>query len=158
MAAPQAFILYGKNKDDLRLNDLVSANLRMQLHTSAYTPNVTITGHSLLSDLTNEVANGQGYTTGGAALTGAVAARSIAGAAQTDGSKLSSGNAVWTASGTGIPAFRYAVLYYLGTLWGMTNPLIGYILADSAPADIPLTTAGNTLTITCPQDGWFDLV
>jgi hypothetical protein len=91
-------------------------------------------------------------------LTGTNSARTISGVAQTDGEKVSSGNAVWTASGTGIPAFRYAVLYYLGSLWGVTNPLIGYILCDSAPADIPLTTSGNTLTITCPQDGWFDLV
>lgn len=150
----QAFTLYAKNKDDIRLNDLASANLRMALVTSSYTPNVTFAGHSLWSDVsTNEIANGNGYTTGGAALTGAVAAT-----AGNDGAKLSSGNASWTASGGNIPAFRYAVLYYLGSLWGMTNPLIGYILCDNTPADIPATTSGNPLTITCPATGWFDLI
>lgn len=152
--AAQAFTLYAKNKDDIRINDLASANLRMALVTSSYTPNVTFTGHSLWSDVSaNEIANGNGYTTGGASLTGTVAAT-----AGNDGAKLSSGNAAWTATGGNIPAFRYAVLYYLGSLWGMTNPLIGYILCDNTPADIPATTTGNTLTITCPATGWFDLV
>ena len=151
----QAFTLYAKNKDDLRLNDLVSANLRLALVTSAYTPNVTATGHSLWSDVsTNEVANGNGYTTGGVALTGVVAAT-----AGNDGAKLSSGNAAWTGTSTGIPAHRYAVMYYLGPLWSMTNPLIGYILGDNTPADIPVTTpAVSPLTYTCPATGWFDLV
>ena len=152
--AAQAFTLYSKNKDDIRLNDLVGSNLRMALVTSSYTPNVTATGNSLWSDVSsNEIANGQGYTTGGVALTGSVSAT-----AGNNGALLTSGNAAWTASGTGIPAFRYAVMYYLGTLWGMTNPLIGYILCDTTPADIPLTTAGNGLTITCPANGWFDLI
>jgi hypothetical protein len=149
----QAFMLYAKNKDDIRMNDLVSANLRMCLLTSSYTPNITATGHSLYSELTNELSTANGYTAGGYGLTGTVAAT-----AGNDGAKLSSGNATWTAAGGSIPAFRYAVLYYLGTLWSMTNPLIGYILCDNTPADIPATTTGNTLTITCPATGWFDLV
>ena len=150
--AANAFVLYSKNKDDLRINDLVSANLRMALVSSAYTPSAGETGHSLWSEVSaNEIANGNGYTTGGVALTGVATAI-------TNGAKLSSGNAAWTASGGSIPAFRYAVLYYLGTLWGMTNPLVGYILCDNTPADIPATTTGNTLTITCPAGGWFDIV
>jgi len=40
----------------------------------------------------------------------------------------------------------------------MTNPLVGYFVGDSTPADIPATTVGNTLTLTCPSGGWFDLV
>lgn len=147
------FTIYAKNKDDLRLNDLASANLRLALVTSSYTPNVTATGHSLWSEVSaNEIAGGTGYTTGGAALTGVVAAT-----AGNDGAKLSSGNASWTATTT-IAAFRYAVMYYLGTLWGMTNPLIGYVLLDTTPADIPATTVGNTVAINCPATGWFDAV
>ena len=145
------FTLFAKNKDDLRLNDLVSANLRMALVTSAYTPNVTATGHSLWSEISaNEIAGGTGYTTGGAPLTGVVAAT-----AGNDGAKLSTGNASWTATTT-IGAFRYAVLYYLGTLWGMVNPVIGYVLCDATPADIPATTVGNIVAINCPATGWFD--
>jgi hypothetical protein len=153
MAAPGAMLIFAKYKNQFKMSDLASANLRMQLHTSTYAPNITVTGNGVLADLTNEVATGQGYTTGGVALTGVVAAT-----AGNDGYKLSSGNASWTASGTGIPACRYAVLYYLGALWGVTNPLIGYILLDSAPADIPLTAAGNTLAINCPATGWLDTV
>ena len=153
MAAPSAMVLYAKYKNQLKLSDLASANLRMLLTSSTYTPNVTVTGHGALVDITNELANGNGYTTGGVSLTGAVAAT-----AGNNGYKLSSGDAAWTASGAGIPACRYAVLYYLGALWGATSPLIGYILLDSAPADIPLTASGNTLTITCPATGWFDLI
>ena len=149
-----AFVLFSKNKDDIRLNDLVSTNLRMALVANTYTPNVTATGHSLWSEISaNEISGTNGYTTGGATLTGVVAAT-----AGNDGAKLSSGNAVWTASGGSIAAFRYAVLYYVGTLWGIVNPVIGHILCDNTPADIPATTTGNTLTITCPATGWFDLV
>ena len=152
--AAGAITIFTKNKDDIRLNDLANANLRMALVTSAYTPNVTATGHSLWSEVSaNEIAGGTGYTTGGAALTGVVAAT-----AGNDGAKLSSGNATWTAAGGSIPAFRYAVLYYLGSLWGMTNPLIGYCLCDTTPADIPATTVGNNLAVNCPAAGWFDVV
>ena len=155
-----ALLIYGKNKDDIRLNDLVSSNLRMALLTSSYIPNVSVTGHSLYSDLSGELPTvTNGYTIGGAALTGVVDARSISGVAQVDGYKLSSNNAAWTPTvSASIPAFRFAVLYYLGTLWGLVNPLIGYILCDNTPADIPITTTENTLTIVCPQDGWFDVV
>lgn len=153
--AANAFALYAKNKDDIRLNDLVSANLRCALVSSAYTPDITATGHSLWSEVSaNEISGTNGYTTGGFGLTGVVAAT-----AGNNGAKLSSGNATWTGTGAGIAAFRYAVFYYLGTLWGMTNPLIGYILCDNTPADIPITTpAVSPLTITCPATGWFDLV
>jgi hypothetical protein len=148
-----AFVLFSANKDDLRINDLVGANIRMALVSSAYTPNSTATGHALWSAVSaNEIANGNGYTTGGATLTGAVAAT-----VGNDGTKFSTGNAAWTGTGAGFPAFRYAVMYYLGTIWGQVNPLIGYMLCDNTPADVPATTPANSpLTITCPATGWFD--
>jgi hypothetical protein len=40
---------------------------------------------------------------------------------------------------------------------GLTNPLIGYFVGDSTPADVPATTDTNTLTLNCPAGGWFDL-
>lgn len=153
--ASSAMIMYGANKDDIRVRDLESANLRWALVGSAYTPDVTATGHALWAAVSaNEIANGNGYATGGFGVTG-VAAANVA----NTGWKLSSGNAVWTATGAGFPAWRYAVLYYLGTLWGQVNPLIGYILGDTTPADIPATTpATSPLTIACPATGWFDIV
>jgi hypothetical protein len=151
MAAPGPIIIYRANLDNIELNSLnSSANLRMALVASAYTPDATNTGHSLWASVSaNEIAGGTGYTAGGYALTGSVSTT-------TNGFKLTTGNPTWTASGAGIAAWRYGVLYYLGALWGMTNPLIGYFLGDSAPADVPLTAAGNTLTITCPAAGWAD--
>jgi hypothetical protein len=147
-----AFTLYGKNKKFLNTNDLVSANLRMSLVTSAYTPNVLANGHSLWSEVSaNEIAAGNGYTAGGVALTGVSAINP-----GNTGWKLNTGDAVWTPTGAGIPAWRYNVLYYLGTLWGLTNPVIGYAIGDNTPADIPLTTvAMSPLTITCPSTGWY---
>ena len=146
------FILYRANLDDIRMNDLVAtANLRMALVSSAYTPDASNTGQSLWSAVsTNEIANGNGYATGGDAL-GSVVVTAV-----TNGFKLASDNPTWTASGGNIPAWRYGVMYYLGSLWGMTNPLIGYFLGDTTPADIPATLSGNPLTINCPAGGWFD--
>jgi hypothetical protein len=152
--AAGTFTLFGANKDDLRLNDLAgSGNLRMALVGSAYTPNSSESGHSVWADISaNEIANGNGYTTGGVALS-SVVATAISG-----GFKLASANPSWTASGAGLPAFRYGVLYYLGSLWGKTNPIIGYFVGDATPADIPLTASGQTLTLACPSGGWFDAV
>lgn len=151
MAAPGTVILFSKNKDDFRINDMTGATLKMALVTSAWTPDATVTGNSLWADMSaNEIAAGNGYTAGGATLASVVAT------AITGGYKLSSANPGWTASGGSIPAWRYAVLYVSGTLWGMVNPVIGYFIGDSAPADVPATSSGNSLTLSCPAGGWFD--
>lgn len=151
MAAPSAFQFYGKNTNVEKLTDL-SGSIFMLLTTSAYTPVSTNVGNAVLADVTNELANGQGYTTGGVAL----AAPTVA-AFSTTGYKFSTGNAVWTASGTGIPAWRTGVIYFSGALWGLTSPLLAFFTGDSAPADIPLTAAGNGLQINCPAAGWFTI-
>lgn len=150
MAAPSAFQFYGNNIDLLKISDLPTTTIKMLLTTSLYVPNTTNTGHTVLLDVTNELANGNGYTTGGVTLaTPAVAAF------LTTGFSLSTGNALWTASGTGIPAWRNAVIYVSGPLWGLTSPLLGFFVGDSAPLDIPLTSAGNSLQINTPANGWF---
>ena len=144
--------LYSRNKDDFRINDIVGATVKLLLVTSTYTPNTNeTTGHSVLADITNEIANGNGYTTGGFTLA------SLTATAITGGFKFSSGNASWTATGGSIPAWRYGILYVSGVLWGQTSPLLGYFVGDNTPADIPATTVGNTLTIYCPANGWFDI-
>jgi hypothetical protein len=150
-----AFVIFGANKDDIRIADLASANIRCALVTSTYAPNSTATGNALWANVSaNEIPGVNGYTTGGATLTGTSLAT-----AGNDGFKFSTGNAAWTGTGAGFAAFRYAVFYYLGTLWGQVNPLIGYILCDNTPADIPATTPANSpLTITCPVAGWFDAI
>jgi hypothetical protein len=146
------FTLFSKNKDRLSELDLTTTTLKLALVSSVWTPDATVTGNSLWADMSaNEIANGQGYTTGGVTLS-TVVATAISG-----GFKLSSAAGLWTASGTGIPAHRYYVMYALATLWGRVNPVVGYFLGDATPADVPLTTAGNTLTITPSASGWFDL-
>lgn len=122
----------------------------MLLTASTYTPDTDNAGHSVLADITNELANGNGYTTGGVALSSPTIADF-----STTGYKFSTGNASWTASGSGIPAWRYGVIYVVGSLWGLSSPLLGYFTGDSAPADIPLTAAGNSLQVNCPANGWF---
>ncbi len=145
------FTLFSKNKDDMRINDLLGATIKMALVSSAWTPDNTVTGNSVWADVSANEVSGNGWTAGGETLA-SLAATSITG-----GFKFSSASPAKTASGGSIPAFRYAVMYVSGTLWGMTNPLVGYFLGDATPADIPATTVGNTLTLTCNAAGWFDL-
>lgn len=142
--------IFSANKAAINIDDLLGATVKMALVGSAYTPDSGTSGHDTWSDISaNEIANGNGYATGGVTLA------SLAKAAVTGGFKFSSGNAVWNASGGNIPAWRYGVLYVVGTLWGLTNPVIGYFVGDNTPADVPATTDGNPLTINCPANGWF---
>ncbi len=151
MAAGQVTI-YSANKDDLRLADLLGATVKLMLVTSAYTPDTAVAGHSVLADASaNEIAAGNGYTAGGLTLT-TLSVDAIAG-----GWKFDSDDAVWTASGGNIPAWRYGVLYVSGALWGKTNPLLAEFLGDATPADVPATTDGNPLTVSAPAGGWFDI-
>lgn len=147
--AAGAITLYEANLAALNIDDLLGATVKLALVGSAYTPSDGTAGHDEWADVSaNEIANGNGYTTGGATLA------SLAKAAITGGWKFSSGNPSWTASGGNIPAWRYGVLYVSGSLWGKTNPVIGYFVGDSTPADVPATTDGNPLTINCPANGW----
>lgn len=149
MAAPSATQFFAKNINLLKLSDLTGATLKMLLTTSTFAPDTSETGNSALANITNELANANGYTTGGVALA------SPAVAAITGGYKFSTGNAAWTASGAGIPAWRYGVIYVVGSLWGITSPLLCIFTGDSAPADVPLTPSGQPLTVQCPANGWF---
>jgi hypothetical protein len=122
-----------------------AANFKLSLHTSAWTPNNST--NELKANVTNEIAAGNGYVTGGVALTGVTLS-------QTAGvSKFTSSPAVFTASGGSIPAWRRGVVYYNGTLNGKVNPIVGHFLGDSTPADIPATTDGNTCTVTMNASG-----
>lgn len=145
MAAPGPFVVENLPKlNYFSLTNLLAAtatNFRLALVTSAWTPAPT-TDELWATVSGNEIANGNGYTTGGGALSGVALS-------QTSGVvKFTSSAFVWTASGTGIPAWRYGVLYYLGTLNSKVNPLVAYFLGDATPADVPLTTSSNTLTFT----------
>ena len=152
MSAPSALVLYRNNLDVLKLSDLTGSTIRMALLTSSHTPNASQTGHTAYADLTNELTTSGGYTLGGVALSSPTIA-----AYGTTGWKFTTAKAGWTASGGGIPAWRYGVIYVDATLWSITKPLLGYFIGDSTPADAAATTAGALLEVNCPTDGWFYL-
>ncbi len=108
----------------------------------------TLTAHEVLADLTNEVANGNGYTTGGVALTGVVLSRTG------NVTKFTADSPVWSASGGSIAA-RFAVIYKDATVGGKVKPLFMVSLLDLTPADLTATT-GNNLNITVPSGGIFN--
>lgn len=82
--------------------------------------------------VTNEVANGFGYTTGGIALALTLSGTTTVTVAMTTAP-------VWTAAGGSITA-RYAVIYEVG------GNVLCYALLDSTPADVTATDT-NTLTV-----------
>lgn len=123
--------------------DLDGNTLKLLLTSSSYTPSAS--SHTTKSDVTNELSTANGYTAGGATLGSVTWTRS--GAVTT----LDAADVQWTASGGSITA-RYAVLYASGTLNSIVDPLIGYILLDTSPADVTATD-GNTLTISWNASG-----
>jgi len=146
MAAPSALTLYDPFKQYLGDGtiDLDTDTIKCLIVSSAYTPSAA---HSVLADITNEVANGNGYTTGGVALTGATYLQTAGVAA------FKSNNPAWTGASAGFTGRRY-IFYKLGTANAKVNPLIGHGLLDSANADVSFA-AGNTVTLTMNAAGWF---
>lgn len=92
--------------------------------------------------VTNEVANGLGYTTGGIAVTFLLTGTSTVKA-------TFSADLVWTASGGSITA-RFAVVYEVA------GNVLCYCLLDSTPADVTATDT-NTLTVAANAAGIFTL-
>lgn len=150
MAAPGALVFFNSFKEYLGDGtfDLNTDTIKVQLHTSAFAPNVSTM--TVLADVTNEVANGNGYATGGVTLTSCTFTQTAGTAAFKSGN-----NPAWTGASAGFSA-RYALFYKSGTANARVNPLIGYMLLDSAPADVAFAV-GNTITLTMNAAGWFTL-
>ncbi len=100
--------------------DLDSHTFKVMLTTSSYTPSRG--SHTVKADVTNEVANGNGYTTGGAALT-SVAVTNSSGTTTFDAA-----DPAWTASG-GSLVFRNAVIY---DDTHASDALLAYCVLDTA--------------------------
>lgn len=110
--------------------DLDTDTLKLALVTSSYTPS---TAHDEWADVSaNEVATGNGYTTGGVTLASPVATNTT----------IDFDDVLWTSL---TKTFRYGVCYKSGSGGGLTNPLLFYILFDSAPADI--VSSGSNFTV-----------
>jgi hypothetical protein len=126
-----------------------TSNWNMALFLSTSNAN-TLSVNSVYGDLTNEVANANGYTTGGVSVGAGATWLNSAG---TDTWTLSNG--VWTASGGSITA-RFAVIYKNATVNSIVKPLLCVCLLDTTPADVT-ATSGNTLTIAINGSGVFSL-
>ncbi len=149
MAAPGALVFFNSFKEYVADGtfDLNTDTFVATLHTSTFSPNVSTM--TVAADLTNEVANGNGYTTGGNTLAGVTYA-------QTAGTgKFDANDTAWTGASAGFVA-RYLVIRKNGTANARVNPLVGYMLLDSAPADVSFA-AGNTVTVVWNAAGIFTL-
>lgn len=97
--------------------DWVNDTIKCALCTSTYSPNQDT--NTYYSDITNEVASGGGYTTGGATL----GTKTTNYDATTNTLSLRAGATSWT---TATFTARYAVLYK-DTGTASTSPLLGYV-------------------------------
>ena len=125
--------------------DADTFNLGLYLSTSN-AATLTLSGRA---SLTNQVATANGYTQPGQSLTTVTWVRS--GGTTT----FDSDNVVWTASGGSITA-RFAVMDDDTVTTPVADPLVGYTLLDTTPADVTATD-GNTLTVAPNAAGWFTL-
>ena len=119
--------------------DIDSDSWKMALFLSTSNIGATSTTYA---GVTNEVANGSGYTTGGIAIT-------LTLAGTTTVTVDISTDPVWTASGGSITA-RFAVIYEV------SGNVLCYSTLDSTPADVTATD-GNTLTVAANASGVFTL-
>jgi hypothetical protein len=123
--------------------DILKAANTFNMVLVTVTQTITSAAQSLYGDLTNELTTGNGYTLGGVTLTGVTITRSVG----TTTFNFTGPSPSWTASSSGIPAWRWAIIYVNATINGHAKPLVGFVLGDATPADVPLTAAPNTITI-----------
>lgn len=98
--------------------DWVTDTIKVTLHTSTYTPNQDT--HDFADDLTNEIANGSGYTTGGVTLT----TKALTYDSATNTVRMDADDVSWTFSAS--KTMRYAVIRK-DTGTAGTSPLLGYV-------------------------------
>ena len=150
MAAPSTPIAYNLFKYALgkKLIDLSADTFKVALFTSASNATTTALTHSggtppLYSDLTNEVSNANGYTTGGATV-----ANTWTNSSGVETFGLA--NSQWTASGAGL-VWEFAVFYD-----STTGHLVAWCYGDSTPASVTVA-AGVQMTLTMNVAGLFSL-
>ena len=119
--------------------DWGSDTIKVSLHTSSYTPSQTT--HQYASSLTNEVANGNGYTTGGATLGSKT--ETFSGQVK----QFDAADVVWS---TSTITARYAVIYDSTPGSAATNPLIAYVDFGQ-----DVSSSGGNFTLTWDAAGIF---
>lgn len=130
-----ASVIYNSFKRDIANGsiDLDTDTIKVMLVTSSYSPNIDT--HDKRDDVTNEVANGNGYTTGGATLAG----KAVTVDNTNDRAIFDADNVVWS---TATITARGAVLYKSRGGASSADELICYIDFGS---DITSTAADFTL-------------
>jgi len=118
-------------------------NFNIALHTHLASTNVNNVALSTQASLLNEVANGNGYATGGKSL-----ANKTWASAATNKFRFDADALIWTATGGNIADIKYAVIYQSG----------GKLVCFSKLTTSHFTLAqNNTLTITPSATGIFEL-
>jgi hypothetical protein len=150
MAAASAWALHDKFKEYLGDGTIDMDGDSFKMILLLDTSNIATTSVNGYAAVTNEVANGLGYTTGGEAVATPTWAES-SGTITFD-----CADQVWTASGGSIVA-RFAAIYDDTVAAPVADPVMCHSLLDSAPADVTATDT-NTLTIAINATGVFTLV
>jgi hypothetical protein len=117
--------------------DLDTDTIKVSLHSSTYTPSVA---HDFYDDITNEMASGGGYTTGGETL-----ASTAVTTVTTNDAMYDAANVTWASNAAGFSTARYAVIYK-STGTDSTSPLLGYIdfVSNQDNVNNDLTIKWNT--------------
>jgi len=149
MAAAGAWVIHDKFKEYLGDGTIDMDGDAFNMSLFLDTSNIATTSVDGYASATNEHANGNGYTTGGAAVSTPTWVES-AGTVTFD-----CANQVWTASGGSIVA-RFAAIYDNTVTTPVADPIVCHSLLDSAPADVTATDT-NDLTIAISASGVFTL-
>lgn len=144
-----AWLVHDKAKEYLGDGtiDLDADAFKMGLALS--TSNIATTSINGYAAVTNEHANANGYTTGGAAVVSPTWIES-SGTVTFD-----CADQVWTAAGGSLVA-RFAFIYDDTVAAPVADPVLCHSLLDNTPANIAATD-GNTLTIAINANGVFTL-
>ena len=146
--AATAYQMYNRAKRKIAAGtiNLTSGIPRQALFTSA--SNASTKTLSILSQITSQVANGNGYVTGGKSLSGVVWTTG-ASAAQI---KFDANDPLWTATGGNLANVKFAVIHY------SAGAASGHLLCWTRLSASQFTVSqGNTLTIRQPTTGIFTL-
>ena len=146
--AATAWAFYNSFREKLGEGDFdlsgTSVNFTMSLHTSAASANATNAVLSTYASIANEVANGNGYTTGGKSVSG----RTWAAGASAGVFRFDSTAVVWTSTGGDVDSVKFAIIYQSG------GKLVCYSKLSTSQFNL---TEDNTLTVTPSANGIFEL-
>jgi hypothetical protein len=149
--AAGAWTFYNAAKKNLMngLIDLDTDTWKMSLYTSASNAATAVATVSVMSSLTNQVAEAFGYSSSGKALTGVTWATG----ASASEMRFDCTAVVWTATGGSISAVKFAVIWKQGAA-ATDRKLLCFSQLSTAQFSV---TSGNTLTITPSANGIFEL-